>query len=137
MDTGNVPSPLTYMHIQQIKFYSEISGNYNIEFIDIDAKTTIYSIYADLSIGSNMIEVNTTFTNVGRLFVGIQIPENDNYTSIKTTDDYWTGCCGVLVRGATFYDGTFSFKSELFGFSPTDRANLGVGEVKTSEFDAY
>jgi hypothetical protein len=118
MDTGNVPSPLTYMHIQQIKFYSEISGNYNIEFIDIDAKTTIYSIYADLSIGGNMIEVNTTFTNVGRLFVGIQIPENDNYTSIKTTDDYWTGCCGVLVRGATFYDGTFSFKSELFGFSP-------------------
>jgi len=118
MDTGYVPSPLTYMHIQQINFFSEISGNYTINFIDIDTKRTLYSINNFINIGLNLIEVNTTFNNVGRLFVGIQIPENDNYTSIKSTDNYWNGCCGVLVRGATYYDDVASFGTELFGFSP-------------------
>jgi hypothetical protein len=118
MDTGYVPSPMTYMHIQQINFYSEISGNYAIDFIDINSKQTLYSINTNLSIGLNLIEVNTTFNNVGRLFVGIQITQNDDYTSIKSPSSYWTGCCGVLVRGATFYNNVTSFGNELFGFSP-------------------
>ena len=44
VDTGNVPSPLTYMHIQQFKFYSEISGNLTFNFYDIDSKQTLYSV---------------------------------------------------------------------------------------------
>lgn len=118
MDTGYVPSPLTYMHIQQINFYSEISGNLTFDFIDIDSKNTLYSINTNINIGMNLIEVNTTFTNVGRLFIGLVIPQNDDYTSIKAPSNYWTGCCGVLVRGALYYDHVFSFGQELFGFSP-------------------
>ncbi len=118
MDTGNVPSPLTYIHIQQIKFYSEISGTYALDFINIDSKQTIYSINVNLSIGLNLIEVNTTFNNVGRLFVGIALNAGTDYTSIKSPDDYWTGCCGALVRGAKYENNQFSFISELYGFSP-------------------
>jgi len=118
MDTGYVPSPLTYMHIQQIKFYSEISGTYALDFINIDAKQTIYSISLDLNVGFNIIEVNTTFNNVARLFVGIQLDGGLDYTSIKAPSDYWTGCCGALVRGATYNGSQFSYGNELYGFSP-------------------
>lgn len=118
MDTGFVPSPLSYIHIQQIKFYSEISGNYVIDFINIDANHNIQSIVVTLNPGINIIEVNTTFTNVGRLFVGITLDGNSNYTSIKAPSSYWTGCCGALVRGATYNGSEFSFGNELYGFSP-------------------
>ena len=118
MDTGNVPSPLTYIHIQQIKFYSEISGTYALDFINIDALQTIYSISVTINPGINIIEVNTTFNNVGRLFVGIALDQGLDYTSIKAPSDYWTGCCGALVRGAKFENNVFSFGNELYGFSP-------------------
>ena len=118
MDTGNVPSPLTYIHIQQIKFYSEISGTYALDFINIDALQTVYSISVTINPGINIIEVNTTFNNVGRLFVGIALDQGLDYTSIKAPSDYWTGCCGALVRGAKFENNVFSFGNELYGFSP-------------------
>ena len=118
MDTGNVPSPLTYIHIQQIKFYSEISGTYALDFINIDALQTVYSISVTINPGVNIIEVNTTFNNVGRLFVGIALDQGLDYTSIKAPSDYWTGCCGALVRGAKFENNVFSFGNELYGFSP-------------------
>ena len=118
MDTGNVPSPLTYIHIQQIKFYSEISGTYALDFINIDALQTVYSISVTINPGVNIIEVNTTFNNVGRLFVGIALDQGLDYTSIKAPSDYWTGCCGALVRGAKLENNVFSFGNELYGFSP-------------------
>jgi hypothetical protein len=118
MDTGNVPSPLTYIHLQQINFYSQVSGPYTLMFLDIDAKTQVYYQTVQLAIGLNVIEVNQTFTNVGRLFVGISLDTVDDYTSIKAPSDYWTGCCGALVRGASFNNVAFSFSNELYGFSP-------------------
>jgi len=119
MNTGYVPSPLTYMHIQQINFYSEYSTNTSILFYDIDAKTQLYALSVNLNVGLNTIEVNQTFTNVGRLFVGVQLDQGMNYTSIKAPSNYWNGCCGTLVRGA-YYDGgsQFIFGEELYGFSP-------------------
>lgn len=118
MDTGFVPSPLSYIHIQQIKFYSEISGNYALDFINIDANQTIQTIVVTLTPGVNIIEVNTTFTNVARLFVGIALDASSDYTSIKAPSSYWTGCCGALVRGASYNGVQASFGNELYGFSP-------------------
>jgi hypothetical protein len=119
MNTGYVPSPLTYMHIQQINFYSDFSGNTSILFYDIDAKILLYVLTINLNVGLNTIEVNQTFNNVGRLFVGVQLDQGMTYTSIKAPSNYWTGCCGTLVRGA-YYDGgsEFIFGEELYGFSP-------------------
>jgi hypothetical protein len=119
MNTGYVPSPLTYMHIQQIHFYSEITGIYGLQFYDIDAKKQITQVDVTLNTGLNIIEINQTFTNVGRLFVGFALDGGLDYTSIKAPSNYWTGCCGVLVRGASSTNGTsFSFTEELYGFSP-------------------
>ena len=118
MDTGYVPSPLTYMHIQQINYYSEWSDNATLLFYDIDSKAQIYSQNVSVNVGLNTFEVNQTFTNVGRLFVGIGLPSTTNYTSIKAPSNYWTGCCGVLVRGCSSDFNNYSFGNELYGFSP-------------------
>ena len=116
MDTGYVPSPLSYIHIQQIKFYSEISGTYALDFINIDSNQTVQSISVTINPGVNIIEVNTTFTNVARLFVGIGLDGGLDYTSIKAPS-VEIGCCGAMVRGAWF-DGSFHFTQDLYGFSP-------------------
>jgi hypothetical protein len=118
MDTGYVPSPLTYIHVQQIVFYSDITETANIYFIDIDKNQSVLTLIKDLVIGYNLIEVNQTFTNVGRLFIGKYFDQGVNYTSIKAPSDYWTGCCGALVRGARSLVNEYSFGQELYGFSP-------------------
>ena len=116
MDTGYVPSPLMYIHVQEVNFYSEVLGTYSIDFYDIDSKQVIYNVLANIDTGLNTIQVNHTFTNVARLFVGINLDAVNNYTSIKAPS-IEIGCCGAMVRGAWF-DGSFHFTQELYGVSP-------------------
>jgi len=119
MNTAFVPSPLSYIHVQQIIFYSsDLTGAHDINFYDIDMNTVILTLPVTLSIGYNLIEVNYTFNNVGRLFVGIEYQVSDDYTSIKAPTNYMTGCCGAIIRGASLNNNTYSFGQELYGFSP-------------------
>jgi hypothetical protein len=118
MNTGYVPSPMSFIHIQQIAFTADFSTlNANIYFIDIDKNQTILTLTKDIGYGNNLFEVNQTFTNVGRLFVGIHFDQGYSYTSIKAPSNYWTGCCGAIVRGAKL-DMEYHFGQELYGFSP-------------------
>lgn len=118
MDTGYVPSPLSYIHVQSVKFYSEVNGNMTLILRDIDSGAIVYSsatVFAN--VGLNSFEVNTTFNNVARLFGGFYMTNGSLYTSIKAPAI--TGeCCGALSRGAS-YDGRFNFTQELYGVCAT------------------
>ena len=116
MDTGYTPSPLSFIHIQQIQFYAEFIGSYSLVFRDIDANINVYSVGVTFDTGLNTFEINQTFNNIQRLHVSIDFQASDNYTSIKAPSI--TGeCCGAMVRGA-WYDGSYHFTQELYGFSP-------------------
>jgi hypothetical protein len=118
MDTGYIPSPLSYIHVQKVNVYVENAGNYTLYLRDIDSKAIIYSSATQsCNIGLNTFEVNTTFNNVARLFGGIFLENGDTYTSIKAPAI--TGeCCGALSRGA-WYDGDFHYTQEVYGLCAT------------------
>jgi len=117
MDTGYVPSPLSYIHVQKVDVYAEVSGTYYLTFRDIDSGAIVYSVSSNLSIGLNTVEVNYTFNNVARLFGGIALINGNSYTSIKAPAI--TGeCCGALSRGA-WYDGSFHYTQEVYGLCAT------------------
>lgn len=118
MDTGYVPSPLSFIHVQKVDIYVENSGNYTLIIRDIDSGAIIYSSATQFcNIGLNTFEVNTTFNNVARLFGGISLDNGTTYTSIKAPAI--TGeCCGALSRGA-WYDGSFHYTQELYGVCAT------------------
>ena len=117
MDTGYVPSPLSYIHVQKVDVYAEVTGTYYLTFRDIDSGAIVYSVSANLSIGLNTVEVNYTFNNVARLFGGIALINGNSYTSIKAPAI--TGeCCGALSRGA-WYDGSFHYTQEVYGVCAT------------------
>lgn len=118
MDTGYVPSPLSYIHVQKVQFYSEVNGTMNLTFRDIDSGEIVYQSPTFFSnIGLNTIEVNYTFNNVARLFGGLYMTNGSLYTSIKAPAI--TGeCCGALSRGA-WYDGSFHYTQEVYGVCAT------------------
>ena len=118
MDTGYVPSPLSYIHVQKVDIYVENSGNYTLIIRDIDSGAIIYSSATQsCNIGLNTFEVNTTFNNVARLFGGISLDNGTTYTSIKAPAI--TGeCCGAISRGA-WYDKSFHYTQEVYGVCAT------------------
>lgn len=116
MNTGYTPSPLSFIHIQQIQFYAEFSGTKQILFIDIDSNQVLLNSVVSFTTGLNKFEINQTFDNVQRIFVSFDFNASDDYTSIKAPA-LVGNCCGAMVRGA-WYDSSFHFTQELYGFSP-------------------
>lgn len=118
MDTGYVPSPLSYIHVQKVDIYIETADDYTFYIRDIDSGAIIYSNPSQfMNVGLNTIEVNTTFNNVARLFGGISLDKSTNYTSIKAPSINGE-CCGAITRGAWFF-GSFHYTQELYGLCPT------------------
>jgi hypothetical protein len=121
-----VPSPLASIHIQQIVFYADQTYTpAQFRVIDIDTNETLGIYSQDVSMGKNIIEINTTFHNLyinpsWRLGVVVNVNSVTNLLDlILPYSRSMMSCCDLRLQGYSLDIDTnvSSFGSNTYGMS--------------------
>ena len=111
IETSNyeyVPSPLASVHVQELRFYSEITVS-GIPFSIYDMNTGLRLFYKEINLvsGWNSIPVHTTFhnnyaVNSWSIFCAFSYTDYaDDFYSLDIPFNHTIpGCCDVRIRGA-------------------------------------
>lgn len=129
-DYEYVPSPLASIHIQELRFWSEVNWNGAIfKIFDISNGLELWYTTIDLIQGWNTIQVNTTFHNnyaVNSWRVGAFYFDTGDIPVFKSLETPYShtipGCCDVRVRGAyggPAYDPALFYGSNTYGLTGT------------------
>lgn len=130
------PSPLASIHVQELRFYSDsVTSDVPFHIYDINTGVLLFFKLINLSVGWNVIPINTTFhnnyaVNSWSIFCSFCYDDygNQYYDFDLPTNHTLPECCDIRIRGAkaeqyainaTIQARNFEYTSNSYGLTGT------------------